>query len=414
MNSILDELKWRDILKQVTNEDKVAKAQQSGAALYCGFDPTADSLHVGHLIQIMNLKRFQDFGFHPLAIIGGGTGMIGDPSFKAAERKLLTIETVDEYVSGIKAQLNRLIPDITVVNNADWLRKMSLIDFLRFVGKDFNLAYLLAKDNIASRIEKGLSITEFAYTMLQAYDFYELYENYNCRVQIGGSDQWGNITSGTDYISSRIGHAESDACGVTMNLLTKKDGTKFGKTESGAVWLDAAKTSEYEFYQFFINQDDADCEKFLKYLTFLSESEIKAIISEHQTAPHKRIMQNRLADEVTLFVHGRDGLERAKKITASFFNGTLSDLSEAELRSTFNSIPLAESTFGLGIVDFLVKNQIASSNREAREFIQSGAIEINDQKITTEDVIVAKDMAIFKDILIVKRGKKKYFAVIAK
>jgi tyrosyl-tRNA synthetase len=414
MNSILDELKWRDILKQVTNEDKVAKAQQSGAALYCGFDPTADSLHVGHLIQIMNLKRFQDFGFHPLAIIGGGTGMIGDPSFKAAERKLLTIETVDEYVSGIKAQLNRLIPDITVVNNADWLRKMSLIDFLRFVGKDFNLAYLLAKDNIASRIEKGLSITEFAYTMLQAYDFYELYENYNCRVQIGGSDQWGNITSGTDYISSRIGHAESDACGVTMNLLTKKDGTKFGKTESGAVWLDAAKTSEYEFYQFFINQDDADCEKFLKYLTFLSESEIKAIISEHQTAPHKRIMQNRLADEVTLFVHGRDGLERAKKITASFFNGTLSDLSEAELRSTFNSIPLAESTFGLGIVDFLVKNQIASSNREAREFIQSGAIAINDQKITTEDVIVAKDMAIFKDILIVKRGKKKYFAVIAK
>jgi tyrosyl-tRNA synthetase len=414
MNSILDELKWRDILKQVTNEDKVAKAQQSGAALYCGFDPTADSLHVGHLIQIMNLKRFQDFGFHPLAIIGGGTGMIGDPSFKAAERKLLTIETVDEYVSGIKAQLNRLIPDITVVNNADWLRKMSLIDFLRFVGKDFNLAYLLAKDNIASRIEKGLSITEFAYTMLQAYDFYELYENYNCRVQIGGSDQWGNITSGTDYISSRIGHAESDACGVTMNLLTKKDGTKFGKTESGAVWLDAAKTSEYEFYQFFINQDDADCEKFLKYLTFLSESEIKAIISEHQTAPHKRIMQNRLADEVTLFVHGRDGLERAKKITASFFNGTLSDLSEAELRSTFNSIPLAESTFGLGIVDFLVKNQIASSNREAREFIQSGAIAINDQKITTEDVIVAKDMAIFNDILIVKRGKKKYFAVIAK
>jgi tyrosyl-tRNA synthetase len=414
MNSILDELKWRDILKQVTNEDKVAKAQRSGAALYCGFDPTADSLHVGHLIQIMNLKRFQDFGFHPLAIIGGGTGMIGDPSFKAAERKLLTIETVDEYVSGIKAQLNRLIPDITVVNNADWLRKMSLIDFLRFVGKDFNLAYLLAKDNIASRIEKGLSITEFAYTMLQAYDFYELYENYNCRVQIGGSDQWGNITSGTDYISSRIGHAESDACGVTMNLLTKKDGTKFGKTESGAVWLDAAKTSEYEFYQFFINQDDADCEKFLKYLTFLSESEIKAIISEHQTAPHKRIMQNRLADEVTLFVHGRDGLERAKKITASFFNGTLSDLSEAELRSTFNSIPLAESTFGLGIVDFLVKNQIASSNREAREFIQSGAIAINDQKITTEDVIVAKDMAIFKDILIVKRGKKKYFAVIAK
>jgi tyrosyl-tRNA synthetase len=414
MNSILDELKWRDILKQVTNEDKVAKAQQSGAALYCGFDPTADSLHVGHLIQIMNLKRFQDFGFHPLAIIGGGTGMIGDPSFKAAERKLLTIETVDEYVSGIKAQLNRLIPDITVVNNADWLRKMSLIDFLRFVGKDFNLAYLLAKDNIASRIEKGLSITEFAYTMLQAYDFYELYENYNCRVQIGGSDQWGNITSGTDYISSRIGHAESDACGVTMNLLTKKDGTKFGKTESGAVWLDAAKTSEYEFYQFFINQDDADCEKFLKYLTFLSESEIKAIISEHQTAPHKRIMQNRLADEVTLFVHGRDGLVRAKKITASFFNGTLSDLSEAELRSTFNSIPLAESTFGLGIVDFLVKNQIASSNREAREFIQSGAIAINDQKITTEDVIVAKDMAIFNDILIVKRGKKKYFAVIAK
>jgi tyrosyl-tRNA synthetase len=411
MNSILEELKWRGILKQFTNEEKIKFAQDGGFGVYCGFDPTADSLHVGHLIQIMNLKRFKDFGFAPIALIGGGTGMIGDPSFKAAERKLLTIETVDDFVNSIKNQLERLIPEVTIKNNADWLRKLSLIDFLRFVGKDFNLAYLLAKENIATRIETGLSITEFSYTMLQGFDFYTMYESDKCYVQIGGSDQWGNITSGTDYISSRVGNANSKACGITMNLLTKKDGVKFGKTESGAVWLDAKKTSEYEFFQFFINQDDEDCEKLLKYLTFMNEKEINEVVAEHKTAPFKRIMQNRLADEVTIFVHGQEGLKKARKITEALFTGELSGLSEEELRSTFTSIPHTNSESGLGLVEFLVKNEVASSNREAREFISSGAISINNQKVSDENFVVDNKIAIFNNILIVKRGKKKYFAV---
>lgn len=411
MNKILDELKWRDLLKQSTNDEKLENAQKNKKAVYCGFDPTADSLHVGHLIQIINLKRFQDYGFNPIALIGGGTGMIGDPSFKAAERKLLTLEEVNKNVDGIKEQLKRLIPKIKMVNNADWLNKLSLVDFLREIGKDFNIAYLLGKENIASRIETGLSVTEFAYTMLQAYDFYMLYKDFNCHVQIGGSDQWGNITSGTDYISSKIGNNNSKACGVTMNLLTKKDGVKFGKTESGAVWLDETKTSAYEFYQFFINQDDDDCEKLLKFLTQSSENEIKKIIEEHKKEPFKRLMQKKLAEEVTLFVHQKNGLKKAIKITESFFNGDISNLDEESLRSTFTSIPYQKIDEPLNIVDFLVTTQVASSNREAREFIKAKAISINDKLIENETILVDKKMAIFKNVLIVKRGKKKYHAI---
>ncbi len=411
MRSILEELKQRDLLKQVTNEEKIANAQKDGAGIYCGFDPTADSLHVGHLIQIINLKRFKDYGFAPIAILGGGTGMIGDPSFKSEERNLLTLEQVGENVEAIKKQLNFLIPDINVINNNDWLGKMSLIDFLREIGKDFNLAYLLAKENIASRIEKGLSITEFSYTMLQGYDFYKLYVEQNCWVQIGGSDQWGNITSGTDYIASRVGRENSKACGVTMNLLTKKDGVKFGKTESGAIWLDKNKTSEYEFYQFFINQDDEDCEKLFKFLTTLPVEEIEKIKEEHSKEPFKRIMQKRLAQEVTTFVHGKEGLAKAEKITEALFSGNLLDLDKKDLLSMINSMQKVQVSKNLELIDFIIEAKIASSKRESRELINEGAIWINANNKFEENAVVDEKMLTVENYIIVKKGKKKYFIV---
>ncbi len=411
MRSILEELKQRDLLKQFTNEEKILNAQKQGAGLYCGFDPTADSLHVGHLIQIINLKRFKDFGFAPISILGGGTGMIGDPSFKSEERNLLTLEQVGKNIEGIKKQLNFLIPDINVINNNDWLGKMSLIDFLREIGKDFNLAYLLAKENIASRIEKGLSITEFSYTMLQGYDFYRLYQDYNCLIQIGGSDQWGNITSGTDYIASKVGRENSRACGITINLLTKKDGVKFGKTESGAIWLDKNKTSEYEFYQFFINQDDEDCDKLFKFLTTISLEEINKIKEDHAKEPFKRIMQKRLAQEVTIFVHGKEGLEKAEKVSEALFSGDLLKLNKTDLLSTINSFEKIKVQKNIKLIDLIVETKIASSKREARELINEGAISINSNNKYEEDTIVDKKMITVDNFIIIKKGKKKYFIV---
>ncbi|WP_342258856.1 tyrosine--tRNA ligase [Spiroplasma endosymbiont of Dioctria linearis] len=411
MQSILKELEARELLKQYTNEEKIIKAQKEGAGLYCGFDPTADSLHVGHLIQIINLKRFKEFGFSPIAILGGGTGMIGDPSFKSEERNLLTLKQVEKNVNGIKKQLNFLIPDIKVVNNNDWLGKMSLIDFLREIGKDFNLAYLLAKENISSRIEKGLSITEFSYTMLQGYDFYKLYEDHNCWMQIGGSDQWGNITSGIDYIASKIGREHSKACGITMNLLTKKDGVKFGKTESGAIWLDKTKTSEYEFYQFFINQDDEDCEKLFKFLTTVSLQEIEKVKKEHSKEPFKRLMQKKLAQEITTFVHGVDGLKKAEKITQALFSGNIVDLEEQELLSIINSMEKVQVNNNKTMADFLVESKIATSKREARELLNEGAIWINNNNKFDDNTIVNKKMATIDNFIIVKKGKKKYIVI---
>ena len=411
MKFILDELKTRKMLKQSTNSEKIKTAQLSSAGVYCGFDPTADSLHIGHLIQILNLKRFKDFGFTPLAIIGGGTGMIGDPSFKSSERNLLELEEVKKNSLMIKKQLETFIPEIKVIDNYDWLSKLSLIDFLRDIGKDFNLAYLLAKENISSRIEKGLSITEFSYTMLQGYDFYNLYKNETCWVQIGGSDQWGNITSGIDYIASKIGKENSKACGITMNLLTKKDGVKFGKTESGAIWLDPNKTSEYEFYQFFINQDDDDCATLLNYLTILSTETINTIMNDHNKEPHKRLAQKKLAEEVTLLVHGEKGLEKALKITETLFKGDINKLGDSELRQLSRSLPFKEINKGLNIIDFLVESQIATSKREARELISNNAITIGIINNFKESDVIDDSHVLIDNFIFVKKGKRRYFSI---
>nr|WP_283271981.1 tyrosine--tRNA ligase [Spiroplasma sp. SV19] len=412
VKNIIEELRWRGLLKQVTNETKLLKAQTFKKGVYCGFDPTGDSLHVGHLIQIMLLKRFEMFGFQPIAIIGGGTGMIGDPSGKKAERVLLDDQTIVHNVQAISKQMQQLIGEnIRMVNNADWLQKMTLIDFLRNVGKDFNISYLLAKENIATRIDVGLSYTEFAYTLLQAYDFYQLYINYDCAVQTGGSDQWGNITSGTDYIHKQIGE-DNLACGLTMNLLTKADGTKFGKTESGAVWLDPEKTSPYEFYQFFFNQDDQETGKLLRYLTMLSEAEIITIEKEHQKEPAKRIAQKKLAEAVTLFVHQAEGLTTAQIVSEALFSGNLHQLSVHQLDQLQSSLPFFSlRTFDLPILDLLVQAEIVMSKREGREFLEQGAITVNGDIVGDETWTVTKDKFLFNKYLIVRRGKRKYYLI---
>ncbi|AHI54095.1 tyrosyl-tRNA synthetase [Spiroplasma sabaudiense Ar-1343] len=412
--SIIKELQWRGLLKQVTNEEKIIKAQNNHKGVYCGFDPTADSLHVGHLIQIINLMRFQKFGFKPIAVVGGATGMIGDPSFKKDERAFLTPEQLEFNVQSISKQLKGLIANITFENNASWLSNMTLIQFLRDVGKSFNLSYLLAKESIATRIETGLSVTEFSYTMLQAFDFFHLYKNNDCHVQIGGSDQWGNITSGIDYISSNLGKDQSLACGVTMNLLTKKDGTKFGKTESGAVWLDSTKTSEYEFYQFFLNQDDDDCQMLLRFLTMLDEVQINQLFEEHKLAPSKRLMQTKLAELMTEFVHGKNGLEKAQEISKAFFNGDILKLSSDTLKQAISSLPCQEAQKGISVLEALIKVGAASSNREVREFISQGAISINNEVLTDEKKILEDFPIIDKKFYIIKRGKRKYYVIIIK
>ncbi|WP_115558287.1 tyrosine--tRNA ligase [Spiroplasma alleghenense] len=412
--NILKELEWRGLLKQFTNEAKIEFAQKNGKGVYCGFDPTADSLHVGHLIQIINLLRFQKAGFKPIAVVGGATGMIGDPSFKKDERAFLTNEQLEINVKGINAQLKKMISKVEFENNANWLKPMTLIEFLRDVGKSFNLSYLLAKESIATRVETGLSVTEFSYTMLQAYDFYHLYKNNDCYLQIGGSDQWGNITSGIDYISSKLGKENSHAAGITMNLLTKKDGTKFGKTESGAVWLDASKTSEYDFYQFFFNQDDNDCEMLLKFLTDFDEKKINQIIDDHKKEPSKRIMQINLAEWTTKFVHGEAGLKKAQEISKAFFNGEILSLQTDVLKSAISSLPSCEIDKKTNILDSLIKVGVGTSKRELREFIAQKAITINNEILKDENIFIENIQAIDKIFYVIKRGKRKYYVIIIK
>lgn len=410
--NILKELKWRGLLKQVTNETKLLKAQKLKKGVYCGFDPTSDSLHVGNLIQIMLLKRFEIFGFKPIVIIGGATGMIGDPSGKKTERTLLDDKIIAHNIEVISKQIKHLIgTKIKIVNNAKWLRKITFIDFLRNVGKNFNINYLLAKENIATRIEVSLSYTEFSYTLLQAYDFYQLYLNYNCVVQIGGSDQWGNIISGINYIYKQIGE-DNLACGLTINLLVKADGSKFGKTESKTIWLNSKKTSPYEFYQFFFNQNDNKTIELLRYLTMLSESEIINLEKAHQKEPTQRIAQKKIAEEVTLFVHQATGLKTAQSVTKSLFKDNIHELSEYQLdQIKHNLFNFNLTNLNLSILDILVQAKIVISKREGREFLKQGAIIVNNEIIKDEMLKITKDKFLFNKYLIIRRGKQKYYLI---
>ncbi|MBV7507356.1 tyrosine--tRNA ligase [Bacillus sp. sid0103] len=410
---LLQDLACRGIIYQQTDEeglkDSLSKEQIS---LYCGVDPTADSMHIGHLLPFLTLRRFQQHGHRPIVLVGGATGLIGDPSGKSEERKLLTLETVQDNVAGIKKQLESIFEfegenGAIMVNNYDWAGSMDVVTFLRDIGKHIGVNYMLAKDTIASRLETGISFTEFTYTILQAMDFLHLYEHHNCKLQIGGSDQWGNITSGLELIR-KVQPEGSKAYGLTIPLVTKADGTKFGKTESGAVWLDPEKTTPYEFYQFWINTADADVVKYLKIFTFLAHEEIEQLEKAVQEEPHLRKAQKVLAEEMTRLIHGDDSLQQAIKISQALFSGDVRNLSAAEIEQGFKDVPAYTSQNEENLVDLLVAAKISPSKRQAREDIANGAVTVNGEKITDTAYVLAETDRIEGQFTIIRRGKKKY------
>ncbi|HCZ0076796.1 TPA: tyrosine--tRNA ligase [Staphylococcus aureus] len=415
-NVLIEDLKWRGLIYQQTDEQGIEDLlNKEQVTLYCGADPTADSLHIGHLLPFLTLRRFQEHGHRPIVLIGGGTGMIGDPSGKSEERVLQTEEQVDKNIEGISKQMHNIFEFGTdhgavLVNNRDWLGQISLISFLRDYGKHVGVNYMLGKDSIQSRLEHGISYTEFTYTILQAIDFGHLNRELNCKIQVGGSDQWGNITSGIELMRRMYG--QTDAYGLTIPLVTKSDGKKFGKSESGAVWLDAEKTSPYEFYQFWINQSDEDVIKFLKYFTFLGKEEIDRLEQSKKEAPHLREAQKTLAEEVTKFIHGEDALNDAIRISQALFSGDLKSLSAKELKDGFKDVPqVTLSNNTTIIVEVLIETGISPSKRQAREDVNNGAIYINGERQQDVNYALAPEDKIDGEFTIIRRGKKKYFMV---
>jgi tyrosyl-tRNA synthetase len=411
--NIIDELRWRGAVNQTTDEADLRKlTDEKKISLYCGVDPTGDSLHIGHLIPFMMLKRFQLQGHHPVILIGGGTGAIGDPSGKNSERKLQTMEQVQHNKEALTSQMENLFgtENFTIVDNYDWLSQFSLLDFLRDYGKLFNVNTMLNKEVVASRLEVGISFTEFTYQILQSVDFLHLFQAEDVQLQVGGADQWGNITAGIDLIH-KIEGADARAHALTIPLMLKADGTKFGKTAGGAVWLDPEKTTPYEFYQFWINQDDRDVVKYLKYFTFLNEDEINELAHKVETQPEKREAQRRLAEEVTEFVHGKQAVEEAQHITAALFSGNVAELTTAEIEQGFKNMPSVDvSAEKKNIILWLVDDtKIESSRRQAREDVQNGAIRINGEKVTDLEAEIDPASHFDGKFVIVRRGKKKYF-----
>lgn len=419
MMDLLEDLQYRGLINQITDEGGLKKLlAEESIKLYCGFDPTADSLHIGHLLPILILRRFQLAGHQPIALVGGATGLIGDPSGKKAERTLNAKETVENWVESIKGQLSRFLDfdskenPATMANNYDWTGKMDVITFLRDVGKNFGLNYMLAKDTVQSRLETGISFTEFSYMILQSLDFLKLYETENCRLQIGGSDQWGNITAGLELI--RKTHEEAKAFGLTVPLVTKADGTKFGKTEGNAVWLDPEKTTPYEFYQFWINTDDRDVVNYLKYFTFLSHEEIEELAKATAEQPEKRLAQKALAEDVTKLVHGEAALKQAIRISEALFSGNIKELNGAEIEQGFKDVPSFTNTEAeANLVELLVAAKISPSKRQAREDIQNGAIYINGDRVTDVQYVLGDSDKIEGKFTIIRRGKKKYYLIIS-
>lgn len=395
-------------------------------AAYIGFDPTADSLHIGSLVPILLLVHLQKAGHKPFALVGGATGMVGDPSFKAEERKMLDEATLAHNLKGISAQLSRFLnfdPSLPnaaeMVNNYDWFRQISFLDFIRDTGKHITVNYMMSKDSVRKRIEgdSGISFTEFTYQLIQGYDFYWLYTHKNCKLQMGGSDQWGNITTGTELIR-RMGGGEAFA--FTCPLLTKSDGGKFGKTEKGNVWLDPAKTSPYQFYQFWLNASDEDAVKWIRIFTFLTKEEIENLVQAHEAAPHQRNLQKKLAEEITSLVHGREGYEFAVKASEILFGNATTELlqgfSESQLLQALDGVPTheyARTQFGEGtdIVNFLTETAIFPSKGEARKMVQSGGISINKNKVDAIDARVTPELLLKDRYLLVQKGKKQYFLV---
>ncbi len=415
--NIFEELKERGLVFQTTDEEALVKALTEGqVSYYTGYDPTADSLHLGHLVAILTSRRLQLAGHKPYALVGGATGLIGDPSFKDAERSLQTKETVDGWVTKIQNQLSRFLDfengdnKAVMVNNYDWFGNVSFIDFLRDVGKYFTVNAMMSKESVKKRIETGISYTEFAYQIMQGYDFYELNDKYNVTLQIGGSDQWGNMTAGTELLRRKVdktGHV------MTVPLITDSTGKKFGKSEGNAVWLDADKTSPYEMYQFWLNVMDDDAVRFLKIFTFLSLEEIAEIEKEFNVARHERLAQKILAREVVTLVHGEEAYKQALKITEQLFAGNIKSLSAKELKQGLNNVPnyAVQADDNRNIVEVLVATKISPSKRQAREDVQNGAIYINGERIQDLAYTLSDDDKIDNELTVIRRGKKKYFVL---
>jgi tyrosyl-tRNA synthetase len=421
--NLIEELRWRGMLQDIMpgTEELLLKERVSG---YVGFDPTADSLHCGSLVPIMLLVHLQRAGHTPIALVGGATGMVGDPSGKSDERNLLDEATLAKNVAGVKKQLEKFLDfnakdnAAILVNNYDWMKNFSFLEFIRDVGKHITVNYMAAKDSVKKRMETGISFTEFSYQLLQGYDYLHLYNELGCKLQMGGSDQWGNITTGTELIRRKTG---GEAFAATCPLMTKADGTKFGKTESGTVWLDADKTSPYAFYQFWLNATDADAPKYIRTFTLLSKSEIEAIEAEHHTAPHERRLQRRLAEEVTRMVHDQAALDTALAASAILFGKSTSEdlkkLSERQFLEIFDGVPQAKVSMadvenGLGIVEALAaKTGFLSSNGDAKRELKSNSITVNKEKVG-ENFVITKDNLVNNKFVLLGKGKKNNYIVV--
>ena len=414
---IFDELKERGLIFQTTDEEALRQELEEGhVSYYTGYDPTADSLHLGHLVAILTSRRLQLAGHKPYALVGGATGLIGDPSFKDAERSLQTKETVEGWVKSIQGQLAGLLDfengqnKAEMVNNYDWFSDISFIDFLRDVGKYFTVNYMMSKESVKKRIETGISYTEFAYQIMQGYDFFILNQKHNVTLQIGGSDQWGNMTAGTELLrrkADKTGHV------ITVPLITDASGKKFGKSEGNAVWLNADKTSPYEMYQFWMNVMDDDAVRFLKIFTFLSLDEIEEIRKQFEAAPHERLAQKILAREVVTLVHGEKAYQEALNITEQLFAGNIKNLSVKELKQGLRGVPnyQVQAEDNLNIVDLLVTAGVVNSKRQAREDVQNGAIYVNGDRIQDLDYVLSDTDKLENELTVIRRGKKKYFVL---
>ena len=422
--NFIEELKWRGMIHDMMpgTEEALMKKMSAG---YIGFDPTADSLHIGNLVQIMTLTHFQRAGHKPFALVGGATGMVGDPSGKSQERNLLDTETLNHNVACVKKQLERFLDfdcgenSAEMVNNYDWFKEFNFLDFIRDVGKHLSINYMLAKDSVKSRLDSGMSFTEFSYQLVQGYDFYHLNKHKNCILQLGGSDQWGNIVTGTELIRRKGG---GEAYAVTTPLIKKADGTKFGKTAGGSIWLDSEKTSPYEYYQYWLNASDADAENFIKIFTLMTQEEINNTILEHKEAPHLRVLQKALAEDITIRTHGEDALKTAIAASKILFGKSTSDdlklLSEKDFFAIFNGVPQAKilkSDFenGIGIIDALAgKTGFLKSNGEARRELKGNSISVNKEKVNDEFTVTKKDLINEKYVLLGKGKKNNYILIV--
>lgn len=408
--TLYEDLEYRGLIKDVAGDDLKDKLNNESISFYWGTDPTADSLHLGHYSSLITAKRLAKYGHKPVLLVGGATGLIGDPR-PTSEREIISIEAVQNNVEGIKKQVSDIFDgNVEVVNNYDWMKEMDLITFLREVGKYINVNYMLDKDIIRRRLETGITFAEFTYTLMQGYDFLHLMEEKGVILQAAGSDQWGNITTGIDLISKKTG---KKAYGFTMPLILDSTGKKFGKSEGNALWLDKDKTSSYELYQYLINTEDTKVEEYLKVFTFLSKEEIESIMDNHNKEPEKRIAQKELAKQIITDLHGSEEFDKALRISEALFSGDIMNLSVDEIEDGLKDVPTFDVD-GSSLIDTLVNNKIASSRREAREFLSAGSITVNGEKETDENKIIDSSVALEGKLVIIRRGKKKYYLGIVK